>query len=183
MAQGDEPVETAIPEGYPAHLEGVADLGEAGQITIRPIVPADVAEIEKAYEEADSETLLHRFFTAAPNLGDKQIHYLAEVDYDRRLALVAFAEDGQGVGIARYEGLTDPEHAEVAVVVHAEWRRRGIATELLGRLEEPARQRGISEFVAVYLPMNRAVAAVFDGLGYDKPKIVDGVARVEKRIG
>lgn len=183
MTQRNDPSEIALPDGYPAQLEGVADLGEAGAITIRPILPADVAQIEKAYEEADSETLLHRFFTAAPNLGAKQIHYLAEVDYDHRLALVAFAEDGQGVGIARYEGLTDPKDAEVAVVVHPDWRRRGIASELLSRLEEPARQRGINELIAVYLPTNRAVAAVFDRLGYDKPRIKDGLARVEKRIG
>ena len=182
MAQSDEPIDTAVPEGYPSHLEGVADLAMGGRVAIRPIVPADVAEIERAYAEADSETLLHRFFTAAPHLGERQIHYLAEVDYERRLALVAFDDDGHGVGIARYEGLTDPTRAEVAVVVHAEWRRHGIATELLSRLEEPARQEGIDEFIAVYLPTNRAVAAVFEHLGYGRPKIVDGLARVEKHL-
>lgn len=183
MTENPEAADAALPEGYPSHLEAVANLGEGEIVTIRPIVPADFAEIERAYQAADSETLFHRFFTAAPALGDKQIHYLAEVDYDRRLALVAFGDDRHGVGIARYEGLSDPARAEVAVVVHPDWRRRGIATELLGRLEQPARERGINELIAVYLPTNRAVARVFERLGYDKPRLVDGLARVEKRIG
>lgn len=31
---------------------------------------------------------------------------LVRVDYDRRLAVIAFAPDGKGVGIARYEAVT-----------------------------------------------------------------------------
>lgn len=183
MTPSNEPTNEAVPEGYPSDLEAVAEVADGGTVTIRPILPSDVPEIERAYEQADAATLLHRFFTAAPHLGSTQIHYLAEVDYDRRLALVAIGDDGHGIGIARYEGLTDPGQAEVAVVVHPDWRRRGIATELLRRLEEPARRRGIEEFIAVYLPENRAVAAVFDQLGYTPPRRVDGLTRVEKRIG
>ncbi len=175
--------DTAPPTGYPADLEAVVVLRDGEEVMIRPILPADAAEIERAYQEADAETLLHRFFTAAPHIGDKEIHYLAEVDYDRRLALVAFSPEGRGVGVARYEGLSDTGRAEVAVVVHPDWRRRGIATELLRRLEEPARRRGIEEFVAVYLPANNAVAEVFRGLDYEPPRLVDGLVRVEKRIG
>lgn len=182
MTMSHEPTDPKLPAAYPGDLEGEFLLGDGTMVSIRPILPSDVAEIERAYAEADAETLFHRFFTAAPHLGDKQIHYLAEVDYDRRLALVAFGEDGHGVGVARYEGLTDPHRAEVAVVVHPDWRRHGIATELLRRLEEPARRRGFGEFVAVYLRENRAVAAVFDDLGYTPPHHEDGLTQVEKRI-
>ena len=174
--------EPTVPEGYPSDLESTVVLGDGSAVSFRPILPEDGTEIARAYAEADADTLFHRFFTAPPNIGEKQINYLSEVDYQRRLALVALDEDGHGVGIARYESLTDSTRAEVAVVVHADWRRRGIATELLGRLEDPARRRGIAELIAVYLPENRAVAAVFERLGYSSPRLADGLARVEKRI-
>ena len=67
-------------------------------------------------------------------------------------------------------------------MVHSDWRRRGVATELFGRLEDPARRWGIAELIAVYLPENRAVARVFERLGYSSRRLADGTARVEKRI-
>ncbi len=41
---------------------------------------------------------------------------------------------------------------------------------------------GIAELIAVYLPENRAVARVFERLGYSSSRLADGMARVEKRI-
>lgn len=178
----DIDVGPTVPDGYPSDLEDRVALADGSRVLFRPVLPSDATEIARAYAAADAETLFHRFFTAAPNIGNEQIHYLAEVDYQRRLALVAIDEEGNGVGIARYEGLTDPRRAEVAVVVHPDWRRRGIATEMLARLEGPARQRGVDDLIAVYLPENRAVAGVFDRLGYARPRLVDGMARVEKRM-
>lgn len=175
--------EERLPDGYPRGLEATLTLDDGSELTIRPIVPGDASELSRAIAEADPDTLYHRFFTAAPNLGSRQIHYLAEVDYERRLALVALGETGQGVGVARYEGLDDPGRAEVAVVVHPDWRRRGVATELVDRLEAPAKRKGIEELVAVYLPGNGAVAALLAGLGYGQPRIVDGTIHVVKRVG
>jgi RimJ/RimL family protein N-acetyltransferase len=171
-----------LPAGYPAELEDRLTLGDGTVLTIRPVVPDDAGELARAYAEADADTLYYRFFTAAPHIGAKQIHYLAGVDYDRRLALVAFDESGNGVGIARYEGLGDSPRAEVAVVVHPDWRRRGIATDLLRKLEAPARERGFEAFAAVYLPSNAAVAGLISNLGYERSGVVDGMVHAAKRL-
>lgn len=183
MSARDQPQTAQVPEGYPNHLAGHVALDDGSRVLIRPILPGDTAELKRALAGADPETLLHRFFTAAPHLGEKEIHYLAEVDYERRLALVALDDEGHGVGIARHEGLSDPKTAEVAVVVDPQWRRRGLAGHLLSRLEGPARRHGIERFVAVYLPENRAVAGLFHQLGYSEPRLEDGLTRVEKGIG
>ncbi len=176
------PTDSELPNGYPKELEGDFDLSDGRNVRIRPILPADVDDLADAIAHADSETLLHRFFTAAPYLSEKQIHYLAEVDYRRRLALVAADDEGRGVAVARYECHTDCTVAEVAVAVAPEWRSGGLATEMLRRLEEPARRNGFTELDAVYLPENRPIARVFEHLGYSEQHIEDGVARVSKAL-
>ncbi|MEA2009860.1 MAG: GNAT family protein [Actinomycetota bacterium] len=176
------PIDSELPPRYPKELEGDFDLSDGRHARIRPILPADFDDLADAIKHADSETLLHRFFTAAPHLSEKQIHYLAEVDYRRRLALVAADDEGHGIAVARYECYRDCHVAEVAVVVEREWRAGGLATEMLRRLEEPARKNGVAELDAVYLPENRPIAKVFERLGYSEQRIEDGVARVTKAL-
>ncbi len=176
------PTDSELPNGYPRDLESEFDLSDGRHAQIRPILPTDVDDLTDAIKHADSETLFHRFFTAAPNLSEKQIHYLAEVDYRRRLALVAADDDGRGVAVARYECQSDSDIAEVAVVVAPEWRTGGLATEMLRRLEDPARRNDFTGLDAVYLPENKAIAKVFERLGYSEQRIEDGVARVSKAL-
>ena len=171
-----------VPPDFPDHLSGSLDLSDGRTIWIRAILPSDADDLAHAIETADRETLLHRFFTAAPHITNRQIHYLAEVDYRRRLALVARDANGEGVAVARYECHPDSCNAEVAVAVAPEWRGLGIATELLRRLENPARANGFKAFDAVYLPDNHAVARVFEHLDYNPARIEDGVATVSKPL-
>lgn len=171
-----------MPSDYPTELEDLLELPDGRRVQIRPIRASDAPELAAAIEQADRETLIHRFFTAAPHLSEKQIHYLADVDYHRRLALVAVDEDGHGAAIARYESHPDSDVAEVAIVVAPEWRQQGLATELIRRLEAPARDRGVVAFDAVYLPENRAVAGVFRRLGYTEQRVEDGLAHVFKSL-
>ncbi len=157
-------------------------VSDGRRVWIRPILPTDSTDLADAIAHADSETLLHRFFTAAPNLSEKQIRYLAEVDYHRRLALVAVDEEDRGAAVARYECHPGCDIAEVAVAVAPEWRSGGLATELLRRLEVPARRNGLQTLDAVYLPENRPVARVFEHLEYSDPHVEDGVVHVSKSL-
>lgn len=170
------------PPGYPEHLAGPLVVRDGRTVWIRPILPSDAGELAHAIETADSETLLHRFFTAAPHITNQQIHYLAEVDYRRRLALIARDDEDRGVAVARYECHPRSCIAEVAVAVEPSWRGQGLATELLRRLEQPARENGFEAVDAVYLPDNHAVARVFENLEYSPARIEDGIATVSKSL-
>jgi RimJ/RimL family protein N-acetyltransferase len=171
-----------LPQGYPEHLGGPYELHDGRTVWIRPILPSDATEIAEAIESADRETLLHRFFTAAPHITNRQIHYLAEVDYQRRLALIARDDEGRGVAVARYECHPQSRVAEVAVAVDPGWRDQGLATELLRLLEDPARENGFEALDAVYLPDNHAVARVFQNLNYSPARIEDGISSVSKML-
>lgn len=170
------------PKGYPKDLEETVTLADGRSVWVRPILPSDYEQLATAAETADQETLLNRFFTSAPHLSAKKLHYLAEVDYENRLALVALDENGHGIAVGRYEGSPDSDTAEVAVAVDPAWRRNGLASILLARLEPAAAARGITHFEAIYLPQNHAIAGVFCGLGYTPQRIEEGVARVDKHL-
>ena len=115
---GQAPTGAERPPGYPAELEQILTLRDGRPVFVRPVIPADELAFEREWREADPETLYQRFFTPQPKLDARRLHSFTHVDYQWRLALVAFAEDARAVGIARYEGAPDQEHAEIAFVVN-----------------------------------------------------------------
>ena len=150
--------------GYPSDLERSAVLADGRQVSIRPILPSDAAELRRALATADYATLHARFLGAPPH-DDASIRRLVEVDYASRLALVAFAPDGTGVGVARYEGEPGNPTAEVAVAVHAQWRRVGLGSLLLRQLGQAALSRGVTRFTAITQAENRPALSVLNASG------------------
>ena len=167
---------------YPADLERAAVLADHRDVFIRPIRPDDAAEMRRAIATADAETLYARFLGSSPH-GDAAIGRLVEVDYVNRLALVAFAPDGTGVGIARYEGEVGSDTAEVAVAVDPGWRQVGLGSLLLRELGEAAFRRGIRRFTALVLAENRSVLAVLaaSGLAFSV-EIHSGTSKILMRL-
>lgn len=170
------------PPGYPVELERRLNLRDGRAVFIRPIVPADELAIEREWRQADSDTLYQRFFTVRPKLDARRLYWLVNVDYRRRLALVALAEEGRGVGIASYEGASDQEQAELGLVVQPDWRRVGLASALLGLLVEAARARGIRRLTALCLQDNQAMTGLLARFGFELPPADAGVASATKSL-
>ncbi len=146
-----------LPVGYPADLERHVVLDDGRRAFIRPLLPGDRSALAEAIRTADAETVHGRFLGGAPALTEQTLRRLTELDYRTRLALVAFDDSGQGVGIARYEGTPGSDSAEIAVAVAPDWRHVGLATALVRRLGVAAVQRGIRHFTALFLAGNRPV--------------------------
>lgn len=170
------------PDAYPEDLEREVILEDGTTVTMRPVVPADIERLRHAFDVGDSDSIRRRFLTGAPPSDETHLHYLVEIDYRRRLALIVFDVEGNSVGIARYEGATDPSAAEIAVVVDPEWRHRGVGNLLLTALEAPARDAGFSCFTAVYSLDNRAIAELLSELGYVDRHFEDGLIAVAKPL-
>jgi len=148
-----------VPTAYPSEFEHVVGLADGRRVFIQPIIPADAAELGEAMRAADPETLHRRFLGPPPKVAARLLEHLTSVDYVHRFALVARdAATGRGVAVARYEGSGDGA-AEVAVVVHPDWRRVSWRRLLVRLLAETAISRGINAFSAFYLAENRPVAA------------------------
>ena len=144
----------STPPGFPSWLAQDVVLLDGRRVFVRPVLPEDAAELRRAVEQADPETLRTRFLGGRPPRSDQEFRRLVCVDYDRRLAVVACAPDGRGVAIARYEALGESDTAEVAVAVAPAWRHVGLATALLPLLAAAAVRNGFRRFTAEFFADN-----------------------------
>jgi acetyltransferase len=170
----------SVPPGYPRYFEERVMLTDGRSVFVRPIVPTDAAELAFELEHADPETLYNRFFRSSIRVDPEMLTHLTVLDYDRRFALAAFAESG--VAIARYEGTPGSGEAEMAVAVKPQWRRIGLATVLLDRLQVAARERGITGLRADFLAENEAARALIARAGFDTPVYEMGVGSVRSDL-
>jgi RimJ/RimL family protein N-acetyltransferase len=140
-------------------------LRDGSLILIRPVRPEDKAAIVSGFEKLSPESRYRRFFSPLDRLSARDLAYLTEVDHHDHEALIAHSEAGEPLGVARYVRRSDAGKAEVAVVVVDEWQGRGVATELLHRLVDRAREEHVQVFTATILTDNRDALGLVQTLG------------------
>jgi RimJ/RimL family protein N-acetyltransferase len=142
-------------------------LRDGEQILVRPIRPDDREELAAGVRRLSPESRYRRFVTPTSELSASELSYLTEVDHHDHEALVALEPDSlHGIGVARFvRSREDPELAEVAVAVADSWQNRGVATVLLDRLTQRAREEGVHRFSAEILADNRPMLDLIDELG------------------
>jgi RimJ/RimL family protein N-acetyltransferase len=146
------------PGEYPKDLERRAALRDGTTVGIRPIRPADAAGLIAMYDRLSHHTAYQRFFSVMRRLPPDWARLLANVDYQRRLALVAEHEAPSGpelIAVARYEPTEEPGMVEVAFVVQDGWQNRGLGTILLDARLAAAEARGVRRFSAYVLADNQ----------------------------
>lgn len=141
---------------------------------VRPIEPGDAEALVRFHEALDVQSQYFRFFTAHPHLSEAEVERFTCVDHHDREALVV-VEGDRLVAVARYErDLGAPSEAEVAFIVAVDRRGRGWATELLHRLAELARLRGVDTFTAETLGVNHTMREVFAHAGFPWTSTFEG---------
>ena len=138
-------------------------LSTGERVRLRPIRPEDEPRLSELYDRLSRDTRYQRFFTVMRRLPLDWAHFLANVDYDRRFALVI--EDLSApvtslVGVARYEAGVGDE-PEVAFVVEDRWQGKGLGTTLLMELFRAAVDNGYTRFSAFVLADNRRMLELF----------------------
>jgi len=152
---------TANDAGEPVRLR------DGSTVVIRPIEPDDRDLLRAGFEQLSDHSRYLRFQAPLANLSEHQLSYLTEVDHHDHEALVAVAPNGDGgeiVGVARFVRVND-EVAECAVTVADHWQGRGVATELLDRLVDRAREEGVDRFTALVLAQNTEALRLLERLG------------------
>src|SRR5262245_16980017 len=111
-----------LPAGYPSDLERAVTLTDGSVIRIRPIRPDDAPSLQALHSRLSHETAYQRFFAIVRRLPPDWARALANVDYQRRLALVVEPDvGGELIGVGRYEPTSEQDTVEVAFVVQDSW--------------------------------------------------------------
>src|SRR5688572_7211919 len=106
-------------------------------LRLRLIRPDDEPRLVALHERLSAHTAYQRFFSAMRRLPIDWAHFLANVDYRTRLALVIERPDPAGpeiVAVGRYDWNGVSDAAEVAFVVQDGWQGKGLGRTLLREL-------------------------------------------------
>jgi len=167
---------------YPARLEHVERLRGGQALRIRPIRPEDAA-LEIAFVDRMSERSRYmRFFSAGRGLTPAMLARLTQVDYDRELALIALSGEGESeriVGVARFAANPDGVSCEFAVAIDDHWNGRGVATILMQRLMDAARDAGYRRMTGNVLPDNDSMLKLAARLNFERSRDEDDPALVK----
>ncbi|MEV6873133.1 GNAT family N-acetyltransferase [Amycolatopsis sp. NPDC051128] len=139
-------------------------LADGDVVLVRPLRPADTAEVLGLHTRLTQRDTYFRFFGARPSGLDRLAAEMAADAGPGHYAVGCYRR-GELVGVANYEVLKDARDAEVALVVDATVRTQGVATLLMEHLVSHARKSGLKRFVAEVLAENAKVLHVFADLG------------------
>jgi RimJ/RimL family protein N-acetyltransferase len=147
-------------------------------VEVREIGPDDLGEVRRLHQEMSPDDFYLRFFGHGTLIADEVSASLCrEQDYCH--AALGGWVDGELAGVVNFEPSGCPGVAEIALIVAAGMRHRGVGTLLLRRLVTLARARGVREFRADVHPHNRAVLRVLASAGMPvRSRYADGVIEI-----
>jgi acyl-CoA hydrolase/GNAT superfamily N-acetyltransferase len=133
-------------------------------MSIRPLLPSDEIAYRNFFYKLKKETVYLRFFQNINVFSHKmaQDHW-SDLDYRNNISLICQVRNKGNkeiVAIGTYAGLKDAQ-AEVAFVVREDFQGLGIATYLLMKLEEIAKENGYKRFLATVLRKNKSMGHIF----------------------
>lgn len=140
--------------------QDVLTLPEGNEITVRRADPSDRAAARAMHDRCSERTLSLRYHGPVAD-ADRYLGHLLSPRFGRTLA----ATTASGKLVALGHLLWDGDETEVALLIEDEWQRRGIGSELLGRLMGMAIEAGCDSVYAVTRASNTGMVAAMRGLG------------------
>ena len=144
-------------------------LNDGTPLTLRPIEAADGSVLAALFDGLSPHDRHLRFHGAFRVTSAAHIAQLTQVDPNRSLALVATASlRGRELLVAEARWVIDDsgQDAEMALLVDAPWRQRGIGARLLAALRRGAAARGLRQLYGHVLAINPAMLALARSQGF-----------------
>lgn len=139
------------------------------RLCVRPLQPDDRERELEFINSASERTRYYRLMTPLKFVPPHLLDTLMDIDYERRMAFIAAAEEescDRFAGVARYGETDRPGTVEFAVVVSDRWQRHGIARLLIAELLRFARWRGIRHVEGIVLHDNLPMIELAKSLGF-----------------
>jgi GNAT superfamily N-acetyltransferase len=149
----------------PAEGERVK-LRDGSVAVIRPLQPADASMVREGFEHLSAVERYRRFIFNQEHLTTAEAARLTTLDRDHVAFGAIDPKTGAGVGLARYVcDEQDGACAVAAVFVVNAWQGRGLATRLLRRLADHAREAGIERLEAHMIVGDTSSQRMFESVG------------------
>lgn len=186
----EQPVTSNVPYShmaihpYPNYLISTLRLVDGKIITIRPIRPED-AELEQTFiQHLSEQSKFFRFMAHLQTLTPEMLVRFTQIDYDQEMSFIAiYKEDDKEicVGVAHY--ITNPDFlsCEFAIMVADEWHNKRIGSELMMRLINVAKAKGLKNMIGMVLASNTEMLKLADYLGFKVTESEDPTIKMISR--
>jgi acyl-CoA hydrolase len=155
---------------YPEKYEINLKLKNGKVIKIRPVKPTDERMIQELHYSLDEKDRYLRFFTPVKDFRHKKMQPLVTIDYTNDMILVGeYSENGeeQIIALGAFFKTIQPSVAELAFVVHKDWRGLGITKFLLDYLVQIGKELNYRSFTGSILLENKPMLHIINNSGYE----------------
>lgn len=160
---------------YPWQEERRERLLGCETVIVRPVRMSDEEPLQRLFYDLSNESIYKRFMAHRRVHSHEEMQELVDTDYALNMGIVACdADQGDIIGMSRYDVDPATRLAEIAFVVRDDWQGRGVGTLLMKRMSEIARARGLAGFSADVLARNKAMLMVFQRSGLEVISQFDG---------
>lgn len=157
-------------------------LRDGSRVTIREVRPDDKAALNAFFEGLSAHSKHLLFLGGVAHLRDRDLERMCAPDRAKAMTYVAVPaaqHDGRIVGVCRYASAQSPcVEAEISVAVTDDWQHKGLATLLVTRLIEHARNAGIERLYSVDAATNHRMRRLARHLGFSERPDPDDVHQV-----
>jgi acetate---CoA ligase (ADP-forming) len=159
---------------YPARYESDILLRDGSTLHLRPIRPDDAHAVIEFHNRLSPRSVYFRYFSPLPEMSEERAISISTVDYDNNFGLIGELAGRLVAFACYYRDSKAHDRAEVAFVIEDQLQGRGIASRMLERVAEIARDHGIAIFEAYVLGDNRKMMDVFINTGFEVERRLDG---------
>ncbi|QTD55796.1 GNAT family N-acetyltransferase [Parasphingorhabdus cellanae] len=134
---------------------------------VRPVQSEDREALRKFFANVSKEDLRFRFLSGLPEVSNSILDDMINVDHEHKEDYIAFDIDDKTIVASAMIGANaDRSEAEVAIVVHSDYKHRGMSWTFLEYVAGEARRSGIKKLQSIESRQNHAAIELEREMGF-----------------